>query len=140
MFIWPMPETGAARLRLPPDARLTTLNAPCRISFPLQSARSVELPTSVRERSLMKRFIATMALVLGIGFLTHTVLGQRAVPVAAVTAVPASSVSQALEQEMKRAFDLLKQKGTPAPYFISYSVRENQSIDIEASLGALRSS
>src|SRR5437016_8330640 len=85
----------------------------------------------------MKRFIATMALVLGIGFLTHTVFGQRAVSVAAV---PTSPVSQALEQEMRRAFDLLKQKGNPAPYFISYSVRENQSIDIEASLGALRSS
>jgi TldD protein len=44
----------------------------------------------------------------------------------------------ALEQEMKRAFEMLKQKGDPAPYFISYSVRENQSVDIETSLGALR--
>jgi predicted Zn-dependent protease len=39
---------------------------------------------------------------------------------------------------MKRAFELLKQKGDPAPYFISYSVRESASVDIEASLGALR--
>lgn len=79
----------------------------------------------------MKRFIAVMALLLSIGILTHTVFAQRATP---------GPVTQALEQEMKRAFDLLKQKGNPAPYFISYSVRENQSIDIEASLGALRTS
>jgi predicted Zn-dependent protease len=46
----------------------------------------------------------------------------------------------ALEQEMKRAFEMLKQKGDPAPYFISYSVRENQSVDIQTALGALRES
>jgi TldD protein len=85
----------------------------------------------------MKRFIAITALVLGIGFLTHAAFAQRAVPAAAASTSP---VSQALEQEMKRAFDLLKQKGNPAPYFISYSVRENESVDIEASLGSLRSS
>src|SRR5204863_9003528 len=101
---------------------------------------SVELRASVRERSRsMKRFIAITALVLGIGFLTHAAFAQRAVP-AAAAALPTSPVSQALEQEMKRAFDLLKQKGNPAPYFISYSVRENQSFDMEASRGALRSS
>src|SRR6185436_10447351 len=49
-------------------------------------------------------------------------------------------VGQALEQEMKRAFEFLKAKGDPAPYFISYSVRENESVDIGASLGALTSS
>ncbi len=49
-------------------------------------------------------------------------------------------VLQALEREMKRAFDVLKQKGEPSPYFISYSVRENNSINIESSLGALRAS
>jgi hypothetical protein len=51
-----------------------------------------------------------------------------------------SPVTQALETELKRAFELLRQKGDPAPYFISYSVRENDSVDIEASLGALRTS
>jgi TldD protein len=85
----------------------------------------------------MKRFIAVMALVLAIGFLTHAAFGQRTAP---TTPAPSSPVSQALEQEMKRAFDLLKQKGNPAPYFINYSVRENESVDIEASLGSLRSS
>src|SRR5262249_12313173 len=49
-------------------------------------------------------------------------------------------VLQALEHEMKRAFEVLKQKGDPSPYFISYSVRENSSFNIESSLGALRSS
>src|SRR5437870_1992390 len=79
----------------------------------------------------MKRFVAVMALLLGIGILVPTAFAQKATP---------GPVTQALEQEMKRAFDLLKQKGNPAPYFISYSVRENESVDIEASLGALRSS
>src|SRR5437762_8353531 len=72
-----------------------------------------------------------MALLLGIGIVTHTAFAQRAIP---------SPVTQALEQEMKRAFDLLKQKGNPAPYFISYSVRESESVDIEALHGALKTS
>src|SRR2546425_4664982 len=76
----------------------------------------------------MKRFIAVIAL-LCIGIPVQTAFAQRGAP---------GPVTQALEQEMKRAFDLLKQKGNPAPYFISYSVRENESVDIEASLGALR--
>src|SRR6185295_1923961 len=79
----------------------------------------------------MKRFIAVMALLLGIGIIAHTAFAQRATP---------SPVTQALEQEMKRAFDLLKQKGNPAPYFLSYAVRETESVDIEAALGALSSS
>src|SRR2546428_4618232 len=79
----------------------------------------------------MKRFIAVLVLLLGFGIVTRTVFAQRA---------NSSPMTQALEQEMKRAFDLLKQKGNPAPYFISYSVRENESADIEASFGALRAS
>ena len=79
----------------------------------------------------MKRYLAVVALLVGTRILTHTASAQRA---------NSSPVTQALEQEMRRAFDLLKQKGNPAPYFISYSVRESQSIDIEASLGALRTS
>src|SRR6476660_3199161 len=79
----------------------------------------------------MKRFGAVTALLLCIGIFAHRASAQKAAP---------SPVTQALEQEMKRAFDLLKQKGNPAPYFISYSVRENESVDIEASLGALTNS
>src|SRR4051812_41550339 len=79
----------------------------------------------------MKKSVALVALCLSAALLTHTVLAQRPT---------ASPVSQALELEMGRAFQMLKQKGNPAPYFISYSVRENESVDIEASLGALRGS
>lgn len=68
---------------------------------------------------------------LSVAVFTHFALAQRPAP---------NPISQALEQEMKRAFDLLKQKGDPAPYFISYAVRENQSVDIGASLGALTNS
>jgi TldD protein len=57
---------------------------------------------------------------------------------AAAQRTTSSPVTQALELEMKRAVDLLKLKGDPAPYFVSYSVREIQSVDIDASLGALR--
>src|SRR5215467_10911910 len=79
----------------------------------------------------MKKSVAAVALILAVAFLTHTVLAQKPSP---------SPVSQALELEMARAFQVLKQKGNPAPYFLSYSVRENDSLDIEASLGSLRSS
>src|SRR5947208_17168815 len=79
----------------------------------------------------MKRLTTVAALLVAIGNLGHTAFAQKVTP---------GPVTQALEQEMKRAFDLLKQKGNPAPYFISYSVRENESVDIEASLGALRAS
>ena len=79
----------------------------------------------------MKKCTAMIALLLGITVLTHSVLAQKSSP---------SPVTQALELEMARAFQLLKQKGNPAPYFLSYSVRENESVDMEASLGVLRSS
>ena len=64
----------------------------------------------------MKRVFAVTAWLAGVAILAQTTLAQRPA---------ASPVTQALEQEMKRAFELLKQKGDPAPYFISYSVREN---------------
>jgi len=80
----------------------------------------------------MKRLLAAAPpFLVMLVLIHHSALAQRSTP---------SPVSQALEQEMKRAFDLLKQKGNPAPYFISYSVRENESVDIEASLGALTNS
>ena len=79
----------------------------------------------------MKRVLALLALLAGVSILTHSAFAQKSIP---------SPVTQALEQEMKRAFALLQQKGSPPPYFISYSVRESESIDIETSHGALRSS
>jgi len=78
----------------------------------------------------MKKLSAIAAL-LAIGFLANPAFTQKSTP---------NPVLQALQLEMKRAFGVLKQKGDPSPYFISYSVRENSSVDIEASLGALRSS
>jgi len=79
----------------------------------------------------MKSRVGLAALLVGIGILGQTVAAQKTTP---------NPVAQALEKEIKRAFDLLKQKGDPAPYFISYAVRENESLDIEAAFGALRSS
>ena len=72
-----------------------------------------------------------VALLAAVSILTYSAYAQKSTP---------SPVRQALEQEMKRVFGLLQQKGDPSPYFISYSVRENESIEIETSLGALRSS
>src|SRR5215831_9141292 len=77
----------------------------------------------------MKRLSAIAAL-LAIG-LINPVFAQKSEP---------GPILQALQQEMKRAFGVLREKGDPRPYFISYAVRENSSVDIEASLGALRSS
>jgi len=77
----------------------------------------------------MKRVFAVTACLLGVAILASP--AQKLAP---------SPMTQALEQEIKRAFELLKQKGSPSPYFISYSVRENQSVNIQASLGALSTS
>src|SRR5947207_4885994 len=81
----------------------------------------------------MKKFLAIAAILI-LGSLSPSTFAQRP------ASGPSGPVLQALELEMKRAFDVLKQKGDPAPYFISYSVRENTDIEIESSLGALRSS
>src|SRR5215471_9253756 len=51
-----------------------------------------------------------------------------------------SLISRALEDEVKRAMDVLKQKGNPGPYFIGYEVNDIQNVEVEASLGATRNS
>src|SRR2546425_9339806 len=76
----------------------------------------------------MKKILVIVAV---LGFSAPNLFPQRSSP---------GPVLQALEREMKRAFEVLQQKGDPSPYFISYSVRENNSFNIESSLGALRSS
>lgn len=47
-------------------------------------------------------------------------------------------VVRALQEEMRRAMDVLGKRGDPAPYFISYEVNEITSVEIAASGGALR--
>lgn len=61
---------------------------------------------------------------------------------ARAAAGPAASnvVMRALEEELKRAMQVLGKQGDPAPYFISYEVNEINSVEIAASRGALRSS
>src|SRR5437660_2681908 len=78
----------------------------------------------------MKKLHA-IATILAIVLSADAALAQKSAP---------SPVLQALEHETKVTFGVLKQKGDPSPYFISYSVREDRSINIEASHGALRSS
>ncbi len=79
----------------------------------------------------MKRFIAVIRALVCISLLIPAATAQKTTP---------GPVLQALDEELKRAFDVLKQKGNPAPYFIGYSVSEMESVAIDASLGALRSS
>jgi TldD protein len=50
------------------------------------------------------------------------------------------TVMRALQEELKRAMEVYRSQGDPAPYFISYQVNEITSLDIAASRGALRSS
>ena len=45
-----------------------------------------------------------------------------------------------LKQEMDRNFSLLKEKSDPAPYFLSYSVSEQQSEYLAGTLGRSRAS
>jgi len=51
-----------------------------------------------------------------------------------------NSISRALEEEVRRSMDVLKQRGNPAPYFINYQVNDIRGVQAEASLGALRQS
>lgn len=57
---------------------------------------------------------------------------------AAAQSTAASPVQRAIEEEMKRAMNVLTQKGTPPPYFLSYQVHETKTAEITASLGALQ--
>lgn len=49
-----------------------------------------------------------------------------------------SLVLEAMEQELFRSMKGLGEKGSPPPYFISYSIKETQYARISASYGALR--
>ena len=49
-------------------------------------------------------------------------------------------ITRALEDEVKRAMEVLQAKGNPAPYFINYEVHDIQRVQVEASLGAIRNS
>ncbi len=78
----------------------------------------------------MKKILGIVLALPLIGLLTQ----------AAQRTAASGPVLQALQEEMSRASAMLRQKANPAPYFISYSVNEIQTTEIEASLGALRSS
>jgi predicted Zn-dependent protease len=79
----------------------------------------------------MKRYFGWLVVLICGGVLQQAAVGQS---------TAGSAVGRAIEEEMKRAMDLLKQKGDPPPYFMSYQVHENRSDSIVASLGALQSS
>ncbi len=51
-----------------------------------------------------------------------------------------SILLQALEEEQKRAFEILKKNGNPPPYFLSYQVADINSTAVSASFGAIRNS
>ena len=70
------------------------------------------------------------------GVLRFVVLG--AVSVVSAIAQPAPLLD-ILKQEMDRNFSLLKEKSDPAPYFLSYSVSEQQSEYFAGTLGTLQS-
>src|SRR5262245_21329096 len=79
---------------------------------------------------LMKPRLAALLSVISICLAQQAAVAQR----------PAGSpVSQALREELTRAMDILG-KETDRAYFIGYQVNEVQSVNIEASLGALRAS
>ncbi len=79
----------------------------------------------------MKKILGIILMLPLIGFLSQA--AQR------TPSSASSPVLQALQEEMTRSTELLKQKANPAPYFISYLVNEIQATEIEAQLGALKS-
>ena len=51
-----------------------------------------------------------------------------------------ASLTDILSQELDRNYQSLREKGDPAPYFMSYEVTEQEACSVAASLGALQSS
>src|SRR6185436_15433473 len=78
---------------------------------------------------LMKRYLGWLLVIACGGVLQQTVVAQTPA---------ANPVGRALEEEVKRAMDVLTKKGDPAPYFLSYEVNESKTSEITASLGALQ--
>lgn len=76
----------------------------------------------------MKRYFGWVVVLISSGLWQQAVSGQAT----------ANPVGRALEEEIKRAMELLTKKGDPAPYFISYGVNESSTVDINGSLGALQ--
>lgn len=75
----------------------------------------------------MKRVLGILSLVVFLPLAQAT--GQKA---------PLNPIMRALTEELNRAATAFGQGADPAPYFMSYSVDDIQSTDVEASLGALR--
>ncbi len=69
-----------------------------------------------------------------------TVLFLALLPVLSAEAAPASRgpVLVALEQGVARSFRVLKEKGDPPPYFLSYLVTDSEETQLSASRGAVR--
>jgi TldD protein len=57
----------------------------------------------------------------------------------ATCAAAQSPLSTILSSELERNFNVLNEKGDPAPYFIGYSVSDNESVVIGAADGAISS-
>ncbi len=66
-------------------------------------------------------------------------LATLALTVSACLAAPSPPLLEILTGELKRNFEALKTKGDPPPYFLAYSVVEQQSEMINGTLGTLQS-
>jgi predicted Zn-dependent protease len=75
----------------------------------------------------MKRYLGLLLALTCGGWLQPQAAAQTADP-----------VQRALEDEAKRAMEVLAKKGNPAPYFLSYEVNELKTAEVAASLGALQ--
>lgn len=62
------------------------------------------------------------------------------VAVVALPAVEAPPLVGILAEELERNFAVLKQKGDPAPYYLAYSVTDQEVCGVAATLGALKAS
>jgi len=77
----------------------------------------------------MKRYLGWLLVVACGGMLQQAAVAQNST---------ANPIGRALEEEVKRAMDVLTKKGDPAPYFLSYEVNESKTAEMAASLGALQ--
>jgi TldD protein len=76
----------------------------------------------------MKRYLGWLLVVACGGVLQQAAVAQN----------PTTAIGRALDEEIKRAMQVLTAKGDPDPYFLSYQVHELKTAEMAASLGALQ--
>jgi TldD protein len=90
----------------------------------------------------MRRLLKKTLKILGIGIFIFSIAFQGGLNYAQASKAPKASnvVLKAMEDELARNMKILKEKGTPPPYFIGYRITDTNKVTIRANSGSLEGS